>query len=60
MEGDIYFEVSVSLVPGQKRTREIGPYTEEELVGEYGKPPAEDVEIAVWQLIEEGVGVKRL
>ena len=59
MEEDIYFEVSVSLVPGQKRTREIGPYIEEEL-DEYGGPPTEDVEIAVWQLIEEGVGVKRL
>jgi len=59
MEEDIYFEVSVSLTPGQKRTRKIGPYIEEEL-DEYGGPPTEDVEIAVWQLIEEGVGVKRL
>lgn len=59
MEEDIYFEVSVSLTPGQKRTREIGPYTEEDL-NDYGEPPSEDVEIAVWNLIEEGVGVKRL
>lgn len=59
MEDDIHFQVSVSLVPGNKRVRKIGPYTEEDL-NDYGEPPTEDVERAIWNLIEEGVGVKRL
>jgi len=61
MSEDIYFKISLCCSPGGRNNKErvIGPYAEEDL-NDYGEPPTEDVNTAVWEVIGDCVGMSQI
>lgn len=54
-----YFRVSINMSPGRRPDgeRDIGPYKKEDL-DEFGEPPPEDINDAVWEIIGDFVGLE--